>query len=674
MHTDSFKLPEDTKEEVEEIAEEVSDKASVEIKKYNLPKFGSVNIVNETFYLTADSRYSDLDGVYLIRDYEDTDANASAHITLDYFYIKSTLTNNGDGTYSKNANSVKLDFYPAGKVAKVNDKFYVLASLGEGGTVLPTSIEVTQLTDIPHINAWPVNKKDEHYCTVTVDFGHYLTGTFKMGVKFQGKSTLNYRKKNFRFNFYKSSAKPYYPYDDDKFGKKEKVKIGEFVRLSGFNLKANWTDTSRVKEAVMYRLLEAVYDIKGSVESYPWSKEHTAYTGATGLIKCFPIECNVAGEFYGYDFFGLKKDGKNYLLDKDEDGMFECGTRGNVADLTNWTNARPIDWEDELNDEEDWVIENQTQSNYDALTTFFAFINSRLYKAGNGDTYLSTQVTKVGSKFYVTSTLAPGEGSVTAERTNDPAYIGSDDNLYILSELTDINGTLYVTSTLVDGQPTADSVTAVLSSGGHNIYLGSDGERYLSTDLTTIDGIKYVTSKIVWNTESATEVTLIPFDKETMPERMSIEHWLKYIVCMQVFLMRDNTCRNMVLYTGSDKKKFYPFFYDLDLSWPNAAGYNQDIMIPAGQPGSASYAADMSLWENFKGEWWDEIINCYHILRDKVLNIPYMRKVLEDIVENVPDEVLEKERIKWGTTVNSFDGNIDIMESRLMWLDEIYYK
>ena len=34
---------------------------------------------------------------------------------------------------------------------------------------------------------------------------------------------------------------------------------------------------------------------------------------------------------------------------------------------------------------------------------------------------------------------------------------------------------------------------------------------------------------------------------------------------MQTFLMKDNGCKNIILYTKSDKKKFFPFFYDLDL-------------------------------------------------------------------------------------------------------------
>ena len=655
------------------------------IKDYNLPKFGHTNIVSETFYLTADSRYSDKSGIYLIRDYPDTDENAMNHVTLDYFYIKSTLTDNGDGTYSKNANSVRLDFYAATKVTKLDETYYVTSSLTEitdpvtgeviGYEVNENSIAVTQIVDVPPINAWSVDKKTKHNCVVDVDFGEYLSGTFYAQVNLQGSSTLNFRKRNLRYTFYKN----------DKFEKKLKVKVGEMVRTSGYNLKANWNDNSRIKEDIMTILLMAVWENRGSYKNYPWDDDVTPFTSATGMIKGFPIEVSIGGNFYGLDIFGLKKDKANYLLDKDKDGMIQGGTRGNWRDTTNWTAASPGDWEDELNDEEDWDVmypsgNGQTASNDAALKEFFEYINGRLYEDGSGVAYLNTQVTEVGGKFYVTSTLTPDQSSVTATRTSNPAYIGSDDNLYILAELTEISGTLYVTATLVDDQPTADSVTATLVEGGHNIYAGSDGNRYLSTSLTLIDGVYYVTSKIVWDTTSSTEVSNIPFDKKTMPERMSIPYWIDYIICMQVFLMRDNTCRNLMLYSAADKKKFYPFFYDLDLSWNfNFDTYNLDIMVPAdpsGQGGGVSYAGDMSLWENFKDAWWDEMINRYNELRRSVLTIPYITQVYKEVANNIPDEEYSKENNRWNkaTTKKTFENLISYMELRLDWLDNEYYK
>nr|DAU66472.1 MAG TPA: CotH kinase protein [Caudoviricetes sp.] len=395
----------------------------VNVRKWHLPSYGAVNIKQETFFLTANDGYSDKTGIYPIVINEDTQENAKKGLTVLQFFVKSTLKDEGNGVYSKLDNSVGLDFYVPSKVTYVNEVPYVTSSLTKNeidGTysVNETSIKVTKITDSPTIGAWSVDKETEHQCVVEIDFGHYLNGTYNIGVKYQGSSTLYNRKRNFRFTFYKDSS----------FSKKNKIKIGEMVRVSGFNLKANYTDNTRIKELLMNRIFMSIWEDRGKLHSYPWEAEEIPCSGATGMIKGFPIRVNIGGNFYGIDVFGLKKDEKNYLLDGDTSGMIVSGTRGNTNDPNNWTAAKPEDWEDEMNDE-------LTESNKQALTDFFSFINSE------------------------------------------------------------------------------------------------------------------------------------NFTKENVPQRMSVIDWIDYFIGLQVFLMRDNTCRNMILYAKEDKKKLYPFFYDLDLSW-----------------------------------------------------------------------------------------------------------
>lgn len=170
-------------------------------------------------------------------------------LTVLQFFVKSTLKDEGNGVYSKLDNSVGLDFYVPSKVTYVNEVPYVTSSLTKNeidGTysVNETSIKVTKITDSPTIGAWSVDKKTEHQCVVEIGFGHYLNGTYNIGVKYQGSSTLYNRKRNFRFTFYKDSS----------YSKKDKIKIGEMVRVSGFNLKANYTDNTRIKELLMNRI------------------------------------------------------------------------------------------------------------------------------------------------------------------------------------------------------------------------------------------------------------------------------------------------------------------------------------------------------------------------------------------------------------------------------------
>lgn len=497
----------------------------VNVRKWHLPSYGAVNIKQETFFLTANDGYSDKTGIYPIVINEDTQENAKKGLTVLQFFVKSTLKDEGNGVYSKLDNSVGLDFYVPSKVTYVNEVPYVTSSLTKNeidGTysVNETSIKVTKITDSPTIGAWSVDKKTEHQCVVEIDFGHYLNGTYNIGVKYQGSSTLYNRKRNFRFTFYKDSS----------FSKKNKIKIGEMVRVSGFNLKANYTDNTRIKELLMNRIFMSIWEDRGKLHSYPWEAEEIPCSGATGMIKGFPIRVNIGGNFYGIDVFGLKKDEKNYLLDGDTSGMIVSGTRGNTNDPNNWTAAKPEDWEDEMNDE-------LTESNKQALTDFFSFINSE------------------------------------------------------------------------------------------------------------------------------------NFTKENVPQRMSVIDWIDYFIGLQVFLMRDNTCRNMILYAKEDKKKLYPFFYDLDLSWffyDN--NYNLDIM-------TSSYAVDMSLWENFKSLYEDEIRNRYAYLRENILSIETIQTMYEDIAKDIPlvDIALEKE--KWGQgNVNSMNTYISILKKRLNWLDKEYFK
>lgn len=497
----------------------------VNIRKWHLPSYGAVNIKQETFFLTANDGYSDKTGIYPIVINEDTQENAKKGLTVLQFFVKSTLKDEGNGVYSKLDNSVGLDFYVPSKVTYVNEVPYVTSSLTKNeidGTysVNETSIKVTKITDSPTIGAWSVDKKTEHQCVVEIGFGHYLNGTYNIGVKYQGSSTLYNRKRNFRFTFYKDSS----------YSKKDKIKIGEMVRVSGFNLKANYTDNTRIKELLMNRIFMSIWEDRGKLHSYPWDTEESPFSGATGMIKGFPIRVNIGGNFYGIDIFGLKKDEKNYLLDGDTSGMIVSGTRGNTNDPNNWTAAKPEDWEDEMNDE-------LTESNKQALTDFFSFINS-----GN-------------------------------------------------------------------------------------------------------------------------------FTKESVPQRMSVIDWIDYFIGLQVFLMRDNTCRNMILYAKEDKKKLYPFFYDLDLSWLfYDNNYNLDIM-------TSSYAVDMSLWENFKSLYEDEIRNRYAYLRENILSIETIQAMYEDIAKDIPlvDIALEKE--KWGQcNVNSMNTYISVLKKRLNWLDKEYFK
>ena len=129
----------------------------------------------------------------------------------------------------------------------------------------------------------------------------------------------------------------------------------------------------------------------------------------------------------------------------------------------------------------------------------------------------------------------------------------------------------------------------------------------------------------------------------------------------------------MILYSAIDKKKFYPFFYDLDLSLRfDAAPVTNDVFNP-----STSYDAGSNfVWENFYTLYKDEVINRYGELRNTILNEPYMREVYEDFVKEIPAADIMLENSKWSAsaTAEAFENILNTVKTRLEYLDSDYYK
>lgn len=338
-------------------------------RSMNLPKYGYTDIKEETFYLTANEGYSDKDGILAMLVNEDTQANAQKGLTPYKYFVKSTLQNT-DGVYSVTSESVSLNFYVPSDVKEVEGKSYVTSSLTKGSdgsyTVNPTSIEVTKIVDKPNVGTWEISKKTKHWCLVDIDFGSYLKGTYNVLVSFQGSSTLYNRQKNFRYTFVKSDYKS-----------KVKLKIGELLKVDKFNLKSYYSDDTKLKEPIIFRLYLQAKELRNFNEQYPWSTSSIIATGATGIIKSFPVCTSVGGEFYGVQFFGYKKDKANYMLSGDEDGMIISGGVG-----CNWAKFDWSTWEDEMNDE-------PTESNRVAVERFYQFINGNDFTKENAPKHMN---------------------------------------------------------------------------------------------------------------------------------------------------------------------------------------------------------------------------------------------------------------------------------------------
>lgn len=346
-----------------------SEKELTVSRSMNLPKYGYTDIKEETFYLTANEGYSDKNGILAMLVNEDTQANAQKGLTPYKYFVKSTLQNT-DGVYSVTSESVSLNFYVPSDVKEVGGKSYVTSSLTKGRdgsyTINPTSIEVTKIVDKPNVGTWEISKKTKHWCVVDIDFGSYLKGTYNVLVSFQGSSTLYNRQKNFRYAFVKSDYKS-----------KVKLKIGELLKVDKFNLKSYYSDDTKLKEPIIFRLYLQAKELRNFNEQYPWSASSIIATGATGIIKSFPVCTSVGGVFYGVQFFGYKKDKANYMLSSDEDGMIISGGVG-----CNWAKFDWSTWEDEMNDD-------PTETNRVAVEKFYQFINGSDFTKENAPKHMN---------------------------------------------------------------------------------------------------------------------------------------------------------------------------------------------------------------------------------------------------------------------------------------------
>lgn len=592
-------------------------------EKQNLPNYGTVNIKSETFHLTYDSRVQSLDDVVIIQDFEDTTINATNRMTLFHYYIKSTLTDNGDGTYSINSNSVRLIHYASGKVKynedkgiyeaketirKVNGVCYYADTLGLKATVRQVvldgysveapedstlsnnqvkqiKVQVTPpLTGPVYIKSWTIEdwdfnavdgtdigKKYEHNCIVDIDFGHYYSKkNATIGIKHQGNSTMNYRKRNLRFTFYK----------DNTYDKKDKIKIGEMIRQSGYNLKAGYTDLTRIKEPLLYKIFNQIWIHRPLNDRFQWDNEINGYYhGATGNIKCFPITVNTNDEFFGMYMFGLKKDEKNYMLDgSEESGIFVSGAHNTSNDWKiNDVTDDYIKYHYDLEMQDEWFDSDLT-----CLKNFHNFINNQLYEDKNH-------------------------------------------NYYAIGNITEIDGSFYVTETLSNGLVSDESI----------------------------------------------KVELVEFNRMNIPNWLDLHGFMDYFICMQVFVMNDNGHNNMAVYFGPDKKKFYPFFYDVDnsIQYTGSYTYNCDII-------EKSLSPDMSIYSNLFDIYKDEFINRYIELRKTYLNIENIKQIYNDLNKSIPETIIQQEIDMWqqNISIKSFEDRIKFLEKRFKYLDEEYFK
>jgi hypothetical protein len=112
----------------------------------------------------------------------------------------------------------------------------------------------------------------------------------------------------------------------------------------------------------------------------------------------------------------------------------------------------------------------------------------------------------------------------------------------------------------------------------------------------------------------------------------------------------------------------------VDLSLRSNTKFDDNIFDIA-HPDSSSIMYDMSLWENIRDMYWDQIVNRWCELRKSVLEIGYIKAVYHALTDSISSSDFEKENAKWGTSLakGNADALLDTIEKRLEWLDMNYF-
>lgn len=132
-------------------------------------------------------------------------------------------------------------------------------------------------------------------------------------IKVQGSSTAQWPKKNWSLKFYADEART----------EKLLIKIGDSVASDQWIAKAEWIDPSMLRNALSYRLWEAMVQSRPSYPQYEvdhaWISQDQvmrgSQSGAQGFPKSYPAQVKVDGEHYGLSLLILGHDPANFNID-----------------------------------------------------------------------------------------------------------------------------------------------------------------------------------------------------------------------------------------------------------------------------------------------------------------------------------------------------------------------
>lgn len=150
---------------------------------------------------------------------------------------------------------------------------------------------------------------------------------------------------------------------------------------------------------------------------------------------------------------------------------------------------------------------------------------------------------------------------------------------------------------------------------------------------------------------------------------MSLDATLNYYIMMDFGYMPDNRGKNMLLATY-DGQYWYPSLYDLDTSW--GTYWDGSQLYPYEDEFVEMYHSH--LWGNMEKLFSEELAERYFELRETVLDEDHIMEMFTDFYESIPDEVLAREKSKWGPNLPGagIDQIQDYLDTCVPFLDAKY--
>ena len=292
------------------------------------------------------------------------------------------------------------------------------------GETFVDSIEYADL-NVPILNITGslngISKDKKVKVSVSYDASEEQSFSCDATLKLQGTSSLNYPKKNYNIQFYKTGT---------DYNKKQKLELFEGCGAeSKYTLKANWVDFTQARNVVAGKLYNEV------VHTGELNDEITALSNG-GVVDGYPILMFQNGSFLGLYTLNIAKD--NLF------GMEEGETRqaALMASSDNWTN---VDLNNQINlDDGNWTLEFCSTEDIDEIGTgwvvdsfnsFINFLNTSSVEefVANAENYFSVN--------HTIDCLLYSELLCALDNTSKNIIYVTYDGIYWIESMYDMDGT-----------------------------------------------------------------------------------------------------------------------------------------------------------------------------------------------------------------------------------------